>query len=237
MDIALIFYGVILLVVFLLPLIDGVHNAGTFVGTVFGAVTLIIGLNFEKLEMRERGIALFVIAGITLVAFFLMFSVYNRGKSRMSDAKTVIVLGCRVRGLEPSKALCKRVDRAFTILSGDPEKVAILSGGQGSDELISEAECMRRMLVERGIAEDRLYLENRSTSTDENIRFSVKILKENDLSNRVILVTSEYHQFRALWLCEKYGLEAAPQSSKTKALHLPTFLIREIMGIVKDRIL
>lgn len=237
MEIALIFYGIILLVIFLLPLVDGVHNAGSLVGAGFGLLTLLAGINFEKLGLKERGIVLLLIAVATLVAFFLMYAIYQKGKSRKSNAKIILVLGCRVRGLAPSKALQKRVDRAYYLLTNIPDSVAVLSGGQGSDELISEAQCMKNMLEDRGISSDRLYCEARSTSTDENIAFSSRLLGENGLSNEVYLVTSDYHQKRALMLCEKYGLIATPQSSKTKALHLPTFLLREMLGIVKDKIL
>ena len=130
----------------------------------------------------------------------------------------------------------KRADKAFAVLSICPEMPAILSGGQGADEFISEAECMKRILTERGIPESRLILESRSTCTDENLRFSKEIMKREGIDGSVYLVTSDYHQKRALMLCKKHGINASPQSSKTKALHLPTFLLREIMAIVKDRI-
>lgn len=237
MEIALIFYGVILLAIFLLPVFDAVHNAGTVLGAGFGAVTLAAGIYFHKFTQKERGVILLLLAVITLVVFFAMYMIYQSGKSRRSDAKVILVLGCRVRGREPSKALCKRVDRAYYLLTNIPESVAVLSGGQGSDELISEAQCMKDMLVQRGVSPDRLYCESLSTSTDENIAFSTKLLAQNGLSNEIYLVTSDYHQKRALMLCEKYALIATPQSSKTKALHLPTFLLREILGLVKDSLI
>ena len=85
--------------------------------------------------------------------------------------------------------------------------MAVLSGGQGPDEDISEAECMKRLLVDAGIEESRLYLEERSTNTRENLSNSFEIIKQNSLSQSILVVTNEYHQCRAMLICRDLGLD------------------------------
>ena len=109
-----------------------------------------------------------------------------------------------------------------------------MSGGQGKDENISEALCLKKLLCGRGIEAKRLYCEELSTSTDENICFSKQIIDENGFSSDVVIVTSEYHQFRAHKICEKYGLTPYQVSSKTQPILLPTFLLRELMAIINE---
>ena len=89
---------------------------------------------------------------------------------------TVVVLGCRVRGTIPSKAMRQRLTAAEGFLRDHPDAVCILSGGQGEDEEIAEADCMYRELIAAGIDPGRLYREDRSTSTRENFLFSREML-------------------------------------------------------------
>ncbi len=89
----------------------------------------------------------------------------------------VIVLGAQVRGTSPSLSLKKRLERAAEYAEENPGTIFILSGGQGPDEGISEAECMYQYLVAAGVPEDRLIKEDASTSTRENLTFSAEIIR------------------------------------------------------------
>ena len=109
------------------------------------------------------------------------------------------MLGAGVNGETPSLTLRTRIDAAAAYLEEHPDVPVVLSGGQGPGEAITEAKCMRRALVRRGVDESRLYPEERSTSTQENLRYSRAILEELgvDLTQRVAIVTSDYHLCRA----------------------------------------
>ena len=85
----------------------------------------------------------------------------------------IVVLGAKVNGTEPSISLSDRITAAYDYLTENPGVIAILSGGQGSDEGISEAECMFRKLTAMGIDKNRLWLEDKATSTWENLNFSL----------------------------------------------------------------
>lgn len=126
-----------------------------------------------------------------------------------SDAPYVIVLGAAVYGETPSISLKHRCDRAAEHLRADPAAVAVVSGGQGEGESISEAECMRRYLRDKGVADSRILKEDRSTSTWENLTFSKTVIEENGGdSGRVAIVSSPYHLYRAKRLASALGMEA-----------------------------
>ena len=107
----------------------------------------------------------------------------------------MIVLGARLYGDVPSPALHERLKVAEKYLQDDTDLKVIVSGGQGPDEYISEAEAMEKYLINKGIDKNRIVIEDKSTSTFENIRNSLNIIKEvDDLENpRVLLVTNKFH--------------------------------------------
>ena len=120
---------------------------------------------------------------------------------------TVVVLGCQVfPDGHPSLMLRGRINAAYDYLTAHPDALCIASGGQGEDEPMSEAECIRDHLVAGGIDADRILLEDRSTSTEENMRYSLPMLRspETDVES-VGIVTNDFHVFRALCLARKNG--------------------------------
>lgn len=237
MQILLIILGVIFLIAFILPVFHRVFNAGNVVGVAMGGVMLLLGVRWSSFSFIQIKYSVFFIF-VMMVIYALMYSdIMNNGKSNASNQQVVIVLGCRIIGDIPSHALEKRIDAAFFYLLRNPESVAILSGGQGKDENLSEALCMYRCLVDRGVDKKRLFIEDKSVNTDENIRFSLKIIEENGFNKEVAIATSEYHQKRTKMLCKRYGIEAYAESSKGKAILLPTFVTREMLAVIKEALI
>lgn len=237
MQIALIIIGAVVFLLFAIAVFDRVLNFGNLAGMLFGIAYIVIGLVMNRTDSSNQKYIFIIALCVLLLTIFKLREIYAAGKTKISAQKVIIVLGCRVRGDEPSLSLIKRVDAAYKFLLFNPESVAILSGGQGKDENISEAQCMQQLLYARGISKDRLILEDRSTSTDENIRFSLEIIETLDLDRNVAIATSEYHQKRAANTCKKYGLNSTPVSSKTKWTLLPTFLLRELFAEIKEKLL
>ena len=149
--------------------------------------------------------------------------------------RTVIVLGCQVHPDGPSLMLTERLDAAYDYLVEHPAARCIVSGGQGADEPMSEAECMYNYLIERGIAEDRLYMEDKSTSTRENLLFSSEIIEANGLNPRLAIATNEFHEYRAQKLSAELGFDCSAISAPTTAPLLPTFYVREMFAILVQR--
>lgn len=153
-----------------------------------------------------------------------------------SDAPYVIVLGAAVYGETPSISLRHRCDRAMAHLKANPDAVAVLSGGQGDGEDISEAECMRRYLVNQGgVAEDRLLLENRSTSTLENLTFSKQAIEATGGDpSHVAVVSSSYHLYRARRMAASLGMTAdGLRSADGYPVYMTGMYLREAIAVWK----
>lgn len=236
----LITAGIIIFIIYACPLAAGILNAGNLFGMAAGIVFILTGTVYGKIIQYAANhhtagnilIVLLTAAIIFCIAFFATLSgIVSSAKYSADNQTTVIVLGCRVRGDVPSLQLSKRSSEAAQYLKEHPDAVAILSGGQGPDENISEADCMYNLITDSGIDGSRLYIENKSTNTDENIKFSKQIIDENKLSTDVVIVTSDYHLKRAEIICKKNGITASSIPAKSSFYSLPTFYTREVFGI------
>lgn len=226
--------------VFLAPVTAGIINIGNAAGMFVCAVLFFLSVfwnRFFRLVSEHRVVRVIFIAVVTiavvlaiLAAVISAFMISAANRPPNGDT-TVIVLGCKVRGEEPSLMLRQRIMAAYRFLEKNPSAICIVSGGQGSDELISEAESMKRVLVEQGISEDRIIMEERSTGTDENIRFSLEKMNECGISGSVTIVTNDFHQLRAKLIADKYGLESYSVSARTSLWLLPTYWLREWFGV------
>lgn len=153
----------------------------------------------------------------------------------------LIVLGAQVKGKEPSRALLRRLEAAERYLQENPDTVAVLSGGMGEGEEITEAECMYRYLTGRGIDGARLILEDRSTSTAENLTFSARKIAEHfgksgGMSQKTGLLSNNFHVYRARLLAEKMGytdVHSIPAASDWRLqVH---YLVREFFALCKEK--
>lgn len=147
----------------------------------------------------------------------------------------VIVLGAGVWGDRLSPVLQERMATALAFLEAHPETAALLSGGQGSGENLPEAEAMARYLLERGISRERLLLESASSSTGENIAFSLALLSgEGDPQQmQLAVLTSDFHLMRAKMLLDSHGIEAHGIASDTPGVVEADYHVREYLALVK----
>ena len=146
----------------------------------------------------------------------------------------LIVLGAGVNGTTPSRSLQDRIDIAYAYLSTHPQTQCIVSGGQGPGEDISEAQCMYDHLTARGIAPDRIWLEDRSTSTQENIAFSLAVIEAHTGTRPETagILSSEYHLYRAGLFAQRQGLTMVGIPARTYWAHLfVSYCIREIFAV------
>lgn len=146
----------------------------------------------------------------------------------------IVVLGAKVNGTVPSLSLNDRIQAAEDYLKRHPDSIAILSGGQGPDEGVSEAQCMFNELTARGIPPERLWLEDKATSTWENIKFTLDLIeaKTGTRPTQLGVLSSEYHLFRASLFAKDCGIEALgiPASTSWPTIRLNYFL-REVAGV------
>lgn len=224
-------------------------TAGAVIGVlIFGSIFAVCvawrpfcGL-VKRLWKRTGSRIALISAGsvILLCAGFCAFFSVNMAiyiEEPVEDVQAVMVLGCRVKGEEPSDMLKSRLNAALEVLSDYPEAVCVVSGGKGKGEDISEAEAMRRYLIENGIAEERIFTEDKSVSTRENFRFSKAIFDELGISDGIVVATNEFHQYRAELYARRVGLEVGHHSTATPLAARLNYWIREWPALMSVLIL
>lgn len=179
-------------------------------------------------------ITLFVAAMLVLVMVEIIIIRYGAAPPS-AGADYVLVLGCQVKGTNPSYALTKRLDAAYDYLMDNPDTQVILSGGQGPGEDITEAHAMAEYLKKKGFPESRMLLEDKSQNTDENIRYSMKLMESPEAS--VVLVTNHFHVFRGVGVAEKQGLSNVEGlGAPTKWYTVPNQYVREAFAVLKYKL-
>lgn len=250
LQIALIVIGVLGLIWFLTPYAVGrIMNLGNGTGAVIMALIMAYGAFMPKInqaikKLYAQKIGKVILTGIlvVVVAVILLASVETAFMIKAATAKpsenaTVVVLGCRAYGSRPSIMLASRLDAAYEYLTEHPDAICIVSGGQGPDESMPEAECMYLYLTEKGIAPERIYQENRSTSTRENLFFSQEIIEAEGLKPEIAIVTNEYHEYRAGMVADALEMEYSAVPARTPLWLFPTYYIRELYGIIYEWVL
>lgn len=239
MKLILILIGIIIFITYTLPLIWAKVNIGNIFGILLGLLFIVTGTAFDVIvELCENTVIkiLFIIAFILFIIFLILFiitlsKIVSHCSGNATNEKIIIILGCRVKGTKPTRALISRCKAGYEHLTKNIDSVAILSGGQGADEEISEAQCMKNILVSMGIDESRLIIEDKSTSTRENLLFSKRIIQDFGYSGKIAVATNEYHLYRATLIARQCGLKVSRLSGKSiKFLRIPAFT-REVFGV------
>lgn len=236
---------ILLLILFLVPVFSGILNPGNIIGMAVSFVLAVVTIYFENIMQLCRkswqntaGKAIIIIISAIIFSIIIYASTISAFMLKAQykspeNAKAVIVLGCKVNGDKPSRMLARRLDSAYEFLSEHNDVIVVVSGGKGGDEQISEAEAMKKYLLDKGIAPDRIIMEDMSVNTYENLKFSAQILEAKNI-NDVAVVTDGFHQYRAGYIAEKFGLESSAINAGTDMLTkwlIPTYWIREWLAI------
>ena len=149
----------------------------------------------------------------------------------------VIIHGCGLIGGEKlSKLLSNRVDKAIEIYNRCKKKPVIIpSGGKGEDEKLSEAEAMKNYLLEHGIPEEHIVLEDKSATTRENLINSKSLIDVREGKKKTALVSSNYHIYRCLRLAKEVGLKCTGIGAKVAFYYWPSALIREFIAVFLNK--
>ncbi|MGN1411627.1 MAG: YdcF family protein [Oscillospiraceae bacterium] len=234
----------IFLILFIFPVTLGIVNLGNIIGSVISLIGIFIfafNENFSKIitHCMEKSVGkilinissiliVFCIILAIVISSIMIFKMNNHPK----EPTNIIVLGCKVKGTRPSLMLKRRLDTAYKYLTENEDVIVIVSGGQGNDEQISEAQCMKEYLVSNGISESRIIMEDKSTSTYENFKYSKQILQEHNLpTDTITIVTDGYHQLRASMIAKKLDFNTYNISAYTSWFLVPTYFVREWFGV------
>ncbi|MBQ8084507.1 MAG: YdcF family protein [Lachnospiraceae bacterium] len=262
MVLLIVFFGLLLVPVFLIW--NGVitlrkeglsitHLLSLALGMLVGigeVTTLVLyfrqqeNLMFDKQQMVGFNInTLMLIISVSVIYLsisFLMFMIYSIFLMLIPHKRNfdyVIIHGAGLsKGEKLTKLLAERVDKAMLVYQKAPTPPYLIpSGGRGDDEKISEAEAMKKYLIENGIPEDHILAEDQSTTTFENLVNSKKIIDARGGRCYTALVTSNYHVYRALRYCRKVGLQCTGIGSHVAFYYWPSALIREYVAVHAEK--
>ena len=211
-------------------------TGGLLIGV--GAVLLLWGALKGKKVLR-------CFLGVLLLIGFLIFAAAEfqvvRYACRKDDSpvSAVIVLGAGVYGTTPSLSLRVRLEAALDYIADKPDVPIVVSGGQGSGENITEAQCMNDWLTAHGVNENRIWMEDRSTSTKENLENSCAVLQSHgiDTTDNIAVVSADYHVYRASLYWGLPTMVPVPATMDGRWWPLTVnYFIREAFGVVYLRV-
>ncbi len=212
-------------------------NFSGYVLLLLGAGTLVCGLLKEQGKKKLLAALASAMAVCTLVlsaacgyiAWYGSFDAYER------SADYAVILGAEIHENAPSRTLRERLDEGLRFMAEHPDTVVIVSGGLGTEEQFSEAKVMYDYLAENGADMSKVYMEDKSTNTRENLMFSAQLARELGLDETsVTIITSEFHLCRAEYIASTLGISAGGIGSKTETpFLLVNYYVREAFSFVK----
>lgn len=217
------------MIVFLATVLLFVFSGHNYLAyTFYFIAALIVIFDFAGRKLK-RIICILLAVGFAYFAVLEGFIISEAG-GNSEDADYIIVLGAAVHGETPSMSLVERMTAAKEYLEDHPDCIAVLSGGRGSNEKMSEADAMYDWLTQNGIPENRLIKEDKASSTYENLKFSYELIGDTDKT--VAVVSSEYHLYRAKLIAADMGYDVGTVAAHTT---YPTvminYFIREAFGL------
>lgn len=237
-----------LLIALSIPIILALSQWGLSFSTVFIVVsTLLIYLLISARNIAYKNkytkviykiykavMILFITSFILLQSAIIINMYKTQDVNSTNSMSTMIVLGAKVNKDGVSKTLKQRLDKAMEYYNQNKHINIIVSGGQGKDEVMTEASAMKNYLVENGVDEDNIILENKATTTLENIMFSKDIMEDLNLENKALIVTSDYHLFRGRFIASILGIDNEGLCSTSSLSSRIYYMIREYPTSIID---
>lgn len=188
----------------------------------------------KSTKVVKRVFTFFLVLGLLVVGVTECLIIHASFGDKDETCQYMVVLGAKVRYDGPSVSLMDRIRAAADYMNAHPEVIAIVSGGQGPDEPMPEAQCMYEELVKLGIDPTRIWMEDKATSTWENLHFALDMIEEKtgQRPEKIGLLSSEYHMFRAKMFAKECGVEAVGIPARTSRLsQMINHFMREVAGV------
>lgn len=188
----------------------------------------------RPVKVVRRMVTILLCVGLVICACTEVLIIRASFGDPQENVDYIVVLGAKVRQDGPSVALQNRIDSAYAYMTAHPEVIAVVTGGQGEDEPMTEAQCMFDGLVALGISPERIWMEAEATSTWENLHYSLNLIEEKTgvRPTKIGLVSSEYHLFRAKLFASTCHVEAAGIPAHTTLVsQAVNHFLREVAGV------
>jgi len=158
-----------------------------------------------RIQTIKKVLIYVLIAMVVLFCILYGLIIYNGSSSLPQPSDCIIVLGCMLWDGKPSPMLARRLDKAVQLYDAGYGRYIIVSGGQGPEETMAEAEAMETYLVNKGVPRDAIIKESRAGNTLENIQYSRNLMDNLGFDDAVI-VTTDYHLYRAMVTADSMGM-------------------------------
>lgn len=194
-----------------------------------------VGLKFPAFaRIATRIFTVLLVIGLLVVGITEAVIIHASFGDPEEQVEYMVVLGAKVNADGPSVSLWDRICGAYEYMEAHPDVIAVVSGGQGTDEPITEAECMYRELVSLGIDPKRIWIEDEATSTWENMHFTLDLIEEKTGTRpaKLGVLSSEYHLFRASLFARACDVEFVGIPARTsRAAQMINHFMREVAGV------
>lgn len=243
--------SVIFLCWFIAPMFKNFINCGNKLGVTICLYVLLFYTNTPLFEYVKSFcysypvLTIFWVCAKWLIYLFIAYAtlitiaMFVASLIKPKKNATAITLGNRATKDGPGPLLKNRIKATQRYLNKNKDTVAVLSGGKTKNDYIQEAACMYNTLTLEGIDEKRLFIEDTSLSTYENILFSYRIIEEENKEKNLAIVTDSFHQLRARFIIKKLRIKTkvGAVNSATPFLYIPTFYVREWLGLAYEVLL
>ena len=238
----------IFLLWFLLPIRFHIFKAGNLLGVVICLIALFrtaFSSVYHQMDAFMLQNTITKIIWLIIKYGCIMFAIYAvivsicmiaAMKIKPKKNATAVILGAQVKPWGASRLLLQRIKAAENYLDRNPGVKAIASGGQGDNEPMSEAACILENMRKDGVDPDRIIVEDQSVNTEQNLLYSVRILRERQLGDSIAIVSDSYHQFRARIIAYKIDRKLHVGAVNTVNTRFgwfiyPSFFVREWIAI------
>lgn len=213
---------------------------------MYSSLSVLYFIYSPKILIRNLSLNTFIHYGYAIMSFFfivfififfsfLIYSILYLNLPKRKDYDYIIIHGSGlIDGYIVPPLLASRIDKAleaYRLAEKDDVKF-IASGGQGLDEKISEAKAIANYLIEKGIKKEKIILEDKSTTTYENLKYSQRIVRKQKNNPKYLFVSNNYHIFRAALYARRLGMNGEGVGSKTAGYYIPSAFLREYVAIL-----
>ncbi len=216
-------------------------DLGTLLPAIIGVVFILFAFQpfwakyLEKVNPVLRkivywGFLFFLVIFVIVEGCIILGSIYTPKPAKQPEYVIVLGAGIKEDG-SPTLSLRNRLERSITYAAEHPDATIIVSGGQGSNEPMPEAQAMARFLKDRGVAPERILLEDKSTSTMENFQYSKALIGEQ---REIAFITNDFHIFRSCILARRNGFTAYGYGTATPGIVLINCYLREFFAVIKS---
>ena len=241
MSFSLVAIGIFLLAYGLIVFVKSNFTLGIFLTLFLGLGMFAIGIFREKLKLiTSQGfwkyVKIFIITALCFQFVLIGFlAIYGQNDNVNYEEDAVIVLGAAVHGDKVSLPLRYRLDKAIEYHFKNPDALIVVTGGKGYQESVTEAFAMKKYLIEHGVDEKIIFMEEKATSTIENMKYSKEILdKKLNSDYRTVVITNDFHIYRGVRYAKSAGFKYVSHmgASITWYNYIPCYL-RESLAVLK----